>query len=293
MKNILIMGANGQLGREIETRIDRYPEFRFFFTDIDTLDLLNKEQIADFVCRNDIRYMVNCAAYTAVDRAEEEREAAYRVNEEAVKNISEVISDRTKLIHLSTDYVFDGTADVPYRETDPVNPQSIYGKSKRAGEEVLLANNPDNSMIIRTAWLYSRFGNNFVKTMLRLAREKEVVRVVDDQMGSPTSGNDLAGALLEILSFCNKNDCFPGGIYHYSNEGSCSWYEFVWKIYEYAGIDTRKVEPIPASEYPTKAQRPAFSVLDKTKIKNTFGLRIPFWDESLKSMLAEGFDFNT
>jgi dTDP-4-dehydrorhamnose reductase len=279
-KNILITGANGQLGSELQELFPFYQDFNFFPTDIDTLNLCNKNEIEDFINKNEITYVVNCAAYTAVDKAEDDSEICYRINRDAVKNLAEAAREKSKIIHISTDYVFDGKAVSPYKETDATHPQSVYGKSKWEGERVL-----PGSIIIRTAWLYSSFGNNFVKTMIRLGKEKAALKVVNDQIGTPTYAADLAKAILDILVFSENTQTFAAGIYHYSNEGICSWYDFCVKIYELLKITSCKVNPVPTSEYPTKAQRPAYSVLDKTKIKETFHLIIPRWEDSLQKCI--------
>lgn len=283
-KNVLITGANGQLGSELQELSPLYTQFCFFSTDIDSLDLCNKEDIRLFIEENKIDYIINCAAYTAVDKAESDVELCYKINRDAVRNLAEVAKDKAKIVHISTDYVFDGKGNTPLKESDKTNPQSVYGKSKLEGEKVLIENSPE-SIIIRTAWLYSSYGNNFVKTMLRLGKEREELNVVADQVGTPTYAGDLAKAVLDILAFSEKEKTFPSGIYHYSDEGVCSWYDFCLKILGYAGITTCKVNPIPTSEYPTPASRPMYSVLDKTKIKETFGLSIPIWQESLKKCL--------
>ncbi|MDL2223690.1 dTDP-4-dehydrorhamnose reductase [Bacteroidales bacterium OttesenSCG-928-M06] len=284
MKNILITGSKGQLGSELQRLFSAFSEFTFFPTDIDTLDLTNKQQIENYINQADIHYIINCAAYTAVDKAEDDIENCYKVNREAVKNIAESACGKAKVIHVSTDYVFDGTNTYPYKESDATNPQSVYGKSKKEGEEMLLSICPE-SIIIRTSWLYSSFGNNFVKTMLRLAKEKSELNIVSDQRGTPTYAADLAFAILSIISFSEKKNNYPAGIYHYSNEGDTSWFDFTRKIMEIAGIKSCQINSIPTNAYPTKATRPMYSVLDKTKIKKTFSLTIPTWEESLKVCL--------
>ena len=284
LKTILITGANGQLGCELQKLIPLYPQFRFFPTDVDTLDLCNKQAIESFVDKNNVDYIINCAAYTAVDKAEDDIDLCYLINKDAVQNLAEAAFGKSKIIHISTDYVFDGTSNKPLWETDKTNPQSVYGKSKLDGEQILQQTSPE-SIIIRTAWLYSSFGNNFVKTMIRLGKEKESLNVVSDQTGTPTYSADLAKAILHIIEESEKNNVFHSGIYHYSNEGICSWYDFCLKIHELAGIKTCKVNPVSTAEYPTKAVRPVYSVLDKTKIKETFNLKIPHWEESLEMCL--------
>jgi len=283
VQSILITGAKGQLGSELQELIPLYPQYRFFPTDIDTLDLCDKEAIESFLDTNCINYIVNCAAYTAVDKAEDDSALCYLINRDAVRNLAEAACGKAKIIHISTDYVFDGASKRPLRETDETNPQSVYGKSKLEGEQVLLKTAPE-SIIIRTAWLYSSFGNNFVKTMIRLGKEKESLNVVSDQTGTPTNAADLAKAILQIIEESEKSNVFQAGIYHYSNEGVCTWYDFCLKIHELAGINTCKVNPVSTAEYPTKAVRPQYSVLDKSKIKETFHLVIPQWEESLALM---------
>ena len=278
---ILVTGANGQLGSEIRKRQSLLNNYKFFFTDIDELDLCNPAAVFDFVAHNNIQYIINCAAYTAVDKAEDEPELCWKVNCQAVENVAKAAAGKAKVIHVSTDYVFDGKGNRPYLETDPTNPQSVYGKSKLAGEEQLMLHCPE-SIIIRTAWLYSQFGNNFVKTMIRLGKEKEKLSVVADQTGTPTYAGDLAAVILQIIARSEELQTFVPGIYHYSNEGICPWYDFALRIQQLAGITTCKISPIPTSEYPTKAARPMYSVLDKTKIKQTVGISIPGWEESLR-----------
>ncbi|MDH8701213.1 dTDP-4-dehydrorhamnose reductase [Dysgonomonadaceae bacterium PH5-43] len=282
-RNILITGANGQLGSELRCIADNYSNFIFFFTDIDTLDLTNKDAVSNYVEDNKIHYIVNCAAYTAVDKAEDDADLCYKINVDAVKNIANAARSKAKakVIHISTDYVFDGEGNRPYKETDNTNPQSVYGKSKREGEEALLDSNPD-SIIIRTAWLYSSFGNNFVKTMLRLSKEREELNVVADQKGTPTYAADLAKAILDIVEYSERNNNFASGIYHYSNEGETTWFDFTNEIVKQAGITTCKINPISTDQYPVKAKRPQYSVLDKTKIRDTFNIDVPEWRESLK-----------
>ncbi|MDR0863613.1 MAG: dTDP-4-dehydrorhamnose reductase [Candidatus Symbiothrix sp.] len=283
-KNILITGAKGQLGSELEVLYAQYPEFNFIPTDVDTLDLTQKEAVVKIVQDKKIDYIVNCAAYTAVDKAEDDVELCYKINRDAVKNLAEAAKGKARIIHVSTDYVFDGRATAPYKETDTTHPQSVYGKSKREGEEALLAICPE-SIIIRTAWLYSIYGNNFVKTMLRLGKERPELNVVYDQKGTPTYAADLAQAILSIIVYTEKEKTFPSGVYHYSNEGITTWFDFTEKIFQLAGITGCTVHPIPTDQYPTKATRPMYSVLDKTKIKETFGIIVPEWELSLKKCI--------
>jgi len=286
-KNILVTGAYGQLGSELKRAVaDHEGNLKFFFTDADTLDITNIEALDVYVKANNINYIINCAAYTAVDKAEDESELCYRINRDAVVNIGTVATNnRIKVIHISTDYVFDGTSTHPYVETDPVNPQSVYGRSKQEGEAGLLQTCQE-SMIIRTSWLYSVFGNNFVKTMIRLGKEKKSLNVVADQTGTPTNAADLAKAIIHILDYSEANE-FEPGIYHYSNEGITTWYDFTRTIHKYVGITTCKVTPITTDQYPTKAVRPMYSVLDKAKIKTTFNLSVPKWEDSLLVCVKE------
>ncbi|MDR1407302.1 MAG: dTDP-4-dehydrorhamnose reductase [Tannerella sp.] len=279
-KTILVTGACGQLGSAIRMSASARRDCVFHFTDVDTLDLCDASQLSDFVARNDIRYVLNCAAYTAVDKAEEDVERCMRINFDAVRNMGRVAGlHGIKVIHISTDYVFDGRGTKPLREDDATNPQSVYGASKLAGEKALQAVCPD-SVIIRTAWLYSEYGHNFFKTMLQLGRERETVRVVSDQTGTPTYAADLAEAMLTVVD----SPAFVPGIYHYSNEGICSWYDFAVKIMNRAGLHCR-VEPVRTHEYPTRAVRPAYSVLDKDKIRQTYGVKVPDWETGLEKAL--------
>ena len=286
-RNILVTGSNGQLGNEIR-RISANHEnnFRFFFTDVAELDITDLKAVDSFIKENNIKYIINCAAYTAVDKAEDDVDLCYKINRDAVANLGlAATNNNAKVIHISTDYVYDGTANKPYVETDTVNPQSVYGKSKQEGEAELLKACAD-SIIIRTAWLYSIFGNNFVKTMIKLGKEHETLNVVADQRGTPTYGTDLAKTIVKILDFSEANG-FKPGIYHYSNEGATTWYDFTLAIHKEAGINTCKVNPITTEQYPVKATRPKYSVLDKTKIKSTFNLTIPKWEESLNNCIKE------
>ena len=280
MKNILITGANGQLGSEIRVASAHFPQFRFFFTDVQELDICNRETVRAFVAENHVDAIVNCAAYTAVDKAEDDAEACYRINCDAVKNLAEAAREyKLDIIHVSTDYVFDGKSYLPYTEDMPVNPSSVYGKSKLEGERILMEICPE-AVIVRTSWLYSSFGNNFVKTMLRLGQERDKLNVIFDQVGTPTYAADLAVALLSILAAGKP----AAGIYHYSNEGVCSWYDFTRSIHRLAGISCDLV-PIESKEYPVRTPRPHFSVLNKAKIKQTYGIEIPHWEDSLEKCI--------
>ncbi len=285
MKRILITGANGQLGIELRKISNEFSNFSYLFTDIDSLDLTDNQAIKAFFNKNHFDYIINCAAYTAVDKAETEPEKAFEINAVVPAQLTEISkNDKCRLIHISTDYVFDGKSCVPYVETDNVSPQSVYGKSKLAGENEVLKNN--ENIIIRTSWLYSANGNNFLKTMLKLGKEKEMLNVVFDQTGTPTSATDLARAILVICNKISTENKNYGGIYHYSNEGVCSWFDFAVEIMEMAGLKC-KVVPVTTDQYPLPAKRPAYSVLNKSKIKSIFGLNIPHWKKSLKEILSE------
>jgi len=287
-KNVLVTGANGQLGSEIRRAVKGHEaNLSFIFTDVAELDITDLDTLKNFVKENQIKYIVNCAAYTAVDKAEDDVELCYKINRDAVRNLGVAAADNgANVIHVSTDYVFDGTNTRPYVETDPVSPRSVYGKSKQEGEAALIEVCPA-SAIIRTAWLYSIFGNNFVKTMIKLGKERESLSVVADQTGTPTNAADLAKAIVRIIDYSEANSRFESGIYHYSNEGVTTWYDFTVEIHKDAGITTCKVSPITTDQYPTRAVRPQYSVLDKTKIKNTFGIDIPQWQDSLQVCIEE------
>lgn len=287
-KNVLVTGSNGQLGSELKRATADHPDnLRFLFTDAAELDITNPNDVEKYVKENNIKYIINCAAYTAVDKAEDDVDLCYKVNKDGPENLAKVAAlYGIKIIHVSTDYVFDGEKISPYVETDECNPKSVYGKSKREGEIALLENNP-NSIVIRTAWLYSIYGNNFVKTMLRLGSERDALNVVADQIGTPTNAADLAKAIVQILHYSEASDSFKAGIYLYSNEGVASWYDFTVQIFKDAKINNCKVSPITTDQYPTKATRPKYSVLDKTKIKSTFDLQIPTWEESLDKCVKE------
>ena len=281
MKNILITGANGQLGNEMRVLSAENKEYNYFFTDVAELDICDAKAVLDFVKANDINVIVNCAAYTAVDNAEDNVELCTKLNADAVGYLAEAAeANRAEFIQISTDYVFDGTAHIPYQETEPTCPNSVYGNTKLAGEQNALTL-CTRSMVIRTAWLYSTFGNNFVKTMIRLGKERDSLGVIFDQVGTPTYARDLARAIFAAI----RQGVVPG-VYHFSNEGVCSWYDFTKAIHRLAGITTCQVNPLHTSEYPTKAKRPHYSVLDKTKIKNTYGIEVPYWEDSLKECIS-------
>jgi dTDP-4-dehydrorhamnose reductase len=279
-----VTGANGQLGQELQVLAPDFPRYRFIFTTKEELDILHPVETAEYFSARSIDYCINCAAYTAVDKAETEKENAFFINAYAVACIADIChKNKTQLIHISTDYVFDGTAHQPYKETGRTNPVSVYGKSKMHGEELALRNEPA-AIIIRTSWLYSSFRNNFVKTMLRLMKEKESINVVNDQFGSPTYAADLAAAILHIIA-SGKSINNPG-IYHYTDAGITTWYEFALAIKKLTGSNCI-VNPITTAQYPTAAKRPAYSVLDTTKIKETFEVAVPVWKESLKRCLEQ------
>jgi len=288
-KNILITGSKGQLGQEFQTLVSNQSYLddgvHFYFTDRNSLDITDKEGVSAFISANQIDTIINCAAYTAVDKAEEDEKMAYKVNHEAVQHLAELSLEKNiKLIHISSDYVFDGTHHTPLREEDQTNPQGIYASSKLAGEEALQQINPPGAIIIRTSWIYSNYGKNFVHTMLKLGRERDSINVVCDQIGTPTYARDLARAILNILK--NKHDLSEEvTIYHYSNEGNCSWYDFAQAIFEISNVDC-KVNPIGTEAYPTPTKRPSYSVLSKEKIKKEQHLKIPYWRDSLKSCLS-------
>ena len=280
MKTILITGSKGQLGNEMQQVASRYPQFNYIYTDVDELDICDKVAFDTFVKDSSVNFIVNCAAYTAVDKAEDDVELCYKINSDAVRNIGEVAaSNSIKVVHVSTDYVFDGTNHIPYNENQEVSPATVYGKSKLAGELALLESCKD-SVIIRTAWLYSSFGNNFVKTMMKLGTERDSLNVVFDQVGSPTYAADLAEAIMKVVSSEN----FVPGIYHFSDEGVCSWYDFTKTIHKIAGI-TCNVQPIESKDFPARTPRPHYSVLNKAKIKSTYGITIPHWVESLEKCI--------
>ena len=286
MNSILVTGANGQLGNEIRKISLFYSHYNFIFTDVNELDITNSNDVDQFLKANPVSYVINCAAYTAVDKAETDKQNAYNLNAVAPLYLAEAATKfNARLIQVSTDYVFDGSANVPYTEEDAVNPESVYGRTKLEGEKVVQEYAPENSMIIRTSWLYSSFGNNFVKTVLRLGAEREKIGFVFDQVGTPTYANDLAMAIISIISNVENGTKFVPGIYHYSNEGVISWYDFAKAIAKIAILETT-ISPILSVEYPTPTKRPAFSVLNKNKIKKTYNIEIPYWLDSLEKCLA-------
>ena len=277
--NILITGCNGQLGNEMQVLSKQHPKHTYFFTDVAELDITDRKAVKSFVTTNAIDLIVNCAAYTNVDKAEEDEATALKINANALTVLG---SQGVRVIHVSTDYVFSGDEHVPCRETDPVAPRTVYGVTKLKGEKTLLAECPD-AVILRTAWLYSSFGNNFVKTMIRLGKEKEQLGVVFDQIGTPTYAADLAWAIFTVI----ESKVWRPGIYHFTNEGVCSWYDFTLAIHELAGVTNCHVRPILSEEYAYKTPRPHYSVLDKTKFKKTFGVEIPHWTDGLRRCMKQ------
>ncbi|OIP84144.1 MAG: dTDP-4-dehydrorhamnose reductase [Porphyromonadaceae bacterium CG2_30_38_12] len=281
MKTILVTGSNGQLGNEMQVAAKQFTQFNFLYTDVDTLDICDKDALRSFVQSHHVNAIVNCAAYTAVDKAEDDIALCYKINRDAVQNIAEVAaSESLKVIHISTDYVFDGNSYQPLTEDMPVSPLGIYGKSKLEGENVL-REHCSEAIILRTSWLYSSFGNNFVKTMIKLGNERDTLQVIFDQIGTPTYAADLANSILTILSASK----FVPGTYHFSNEGVCSWYDFTKKIHKIAGINCQ-VKPIETKDYPTRTPRPFYSVLNKRKIKDLYQIDIPYWEDSLEKCMA-------
>ncbi len=281
MLNILVTGSKGQLGSELKELSSTYA-YNFFFTTRDDIDITDKDSIRSFCQNNHINAIVNCAAYTAVDKAENDETNADLINRKAVKKLALVSKElNIKLIHISTDYVFDGTSYKPYVEAYQTNPQSIYGKTKLEGETEMLSINPSNSIIIRTSWVYSYYGNNFVKTMLRLGKEKESLGVIYDQVGTPTYAKDLAKTILDMIPQIKNSKV---EIYNFSNEGVVSWYDFAKEIMRMSKLSC-KVNPIETKDYPTLAMRPHYSLLNKNKIKSTFNIEIPYWKDGLDDCL--------
>jgi len=282
MKNILITGANGQLGNEMRLLSSENNQYNYFFTDVQELDICDEHAIQKFVTENQIDVIVNCAAYTAVDKAEDNADLCRKLNAVAPGYLAKAAESRgAAMIQVSTDYVFNGTNHIPYTEEEPTCPASVYGNTKLEGEQNVMTN-CSKAIVIRTAWLYSTFGNNFVKTMIRLGKERESLGVVFDQIGTPTYARDLAKAIYAAI-----NKGIVPGIYHFSDEGVCSWYDFTLAIHRIAGINTCKVSPLHTADYPAKAARPHYSVLDKTKIKKTFDIEIPHWEVSLQECIND------
>ncbi len=274
--NILITGCNGQLGNELQLLQQANNQHHWLNTDVAELDITNQLAVEQYVAENKVDGIINCAAYTAVDKAENDKQRCTAINTEAPAYLAHAIEKRGGwIIQVSTDYVFDGTAHTPYEETDTPCPDSVYGSTKLAGE-LAVQKFCKKSMVIRTAWLYSTFGNNFVKTMIRLGKEKEEIGVIYDQIGSPTYARDLA---IIILTAVEKG--INPGVYHFSNEGVTSWYDFTKAIHRIAGIKGCHVKPLRTSEYPTPAKRPSYSVLDKAKLKKTYNIEVPYWEDSL------------
>ncbi len=279
---ILVTGANGQLGNEMRVLSAENQQHIYFFTDVQELDICDEQAVRAFVADNQIDVIVNCAAYTAVDKAEDNAELCDKLNHVAPGYLAAAAEAcGAAMIQVSTDYVFDGTAHIPYTEDVPTCPASVYGSTKLAGEQKVMEL-CNRAMIIRTAWLYSIYGNNFVKTMIRLGHERETLGVVFDQIGTPTYANDLARAIFAAI-----NQGIVPGIYHFSDEGVCSWYDFTVAIHRIAGITSCKVSPLHTNEYPAKAPRPQYSVLDKTKIKKIFNIEVPHWEASLKACIEK------
>jgi dTDP-4-dehydrorhamnose reductase len=302
---IFVTGANGQLGRELRVLATDTPQdFNFFFFDRATLPIEDPDASRAFLAREKPQWLINCAAYTAVDKAESEKETAWLINGDAVGFLAGACrKNNTCLIHISTDYVFDGSSATPLKETDPTSPINTYGASKLEGERQALQQYADGTLIIRTSWVYSEFGNNFVKTMIRLMKERPAINVVNDQIGSPTYAGDLAAAIMRIISnhahkspkgpstttpafTSNPHPAFTPGLFHYSNEGQTSWYEFALAIHDAIGSPCI-VNPIPTAQYPTPAKRPRYSLLDKTRIRNIYQLPIPEWHASLITCLRK------
>jgi dTDP-4-dehydrorhamnose reductase len=280
--NILVTGCNGQLGNEIQLLEREYPQHQWYNTDVQELDITDVNAIRQFVLEHQIDGIINCAAYTAVDKAEEQEELCTKLNAEAPAYLASAVGSRGGwMIQISTDYVFDGTSHVPYVEDDDTCPNSVYGRTKLVGE-LNVQKLCEKSMIIRTAWLYSTFGNNFVKTMIRLGKERSELGVIFDQIGTPTYAHDLAHVIMTVV----RKGIVPG-VYHFTNEGVISWYDFAKAIHRIAGIKTCHVRPLHTAEYPTPARRPHYSVLDKTKIKKVYGIEIPYWEESLRDCIEK------
>ncbi|PCH53662.1 MAG: dTDP-4-dehydrorhamnose reductase [Flavobacteriaceae bacterium] len=284
MSNILVTGSKGQLGLELVSLESNFQNYTFFFTDKNNLDITNFEAVSTFVSKNNIAIIINCAAYTNVDKAEEEPDLAAKINYLAVENLAKISKKQhLKLVQISTDYVFDGASKIPYKETSKTKPQNRYGSSKLKGEQALIAINPNNSVIIRTSWLYSNYGKNFVKTILRLSEEKETISVVSDQIGSPTNAHDLAKAILKIVPLVKNKKV---QIYHYTNTGECSWFQFAEEIVKQAQ-NNATVLPITSDAFKTPTKRPKFSLLNTEKIQEVFQLTIPHWKDSLQHCIKK------
>tara|TARA_B100000886_G_scaffold339366_1_gene304624 strand:- start:227 stop:1075 length:849 start_codon:yes stop_codon:yes gene_type:complete len=280
MNNILVTGAGGQLGSELKRLERNYPNYNIFFTDKSELDITDHNNVKKFLKKNNINFIINCAAYTQVEKAEFEAELANKINHLAVANIAQLARQKNiKLVHISTDYVFDGNTKNPYLENDETKPLSVYGKTKLDGELAIKKINPKNSIVLRTSWLYSKSGKNFYSTMIRLSRANDHINVVSDQTGSPTNAKDLATIILKILP---KIDNSSVEIYHYSNEGACSWYDFAKKIFESNRIDVI-LKAVKSTDYSDRVKRPIYSVLNTSLIKNKFDIKIPNWEDSLEN----------
>jgi dTDP-4-dehydrorhamnose reductase len=280
--NLLVTGADGQLGKELRKLAPAYEAFHFDFLSRKDLPIENSSAVLDYFSRKKPSFCINCAAYTAVDKAESEKEIAFEVNASGTASLASACAHfQTKFIHISTDYVFDGNSSLPLKEDDPANPINVYGATKLKGEQLAFEKNPE-TVVIRSSWVYSEFGNNFVKTMIRLMKERESINVVDDQLGSPTYAGDLAGVILTIAGSAH----FTPGIFHYSNEGVISWYDFALAIRELT--ESRcKVNPIPSTQFHTPAKRPHYSLLDKSKIKDVYKIMVPEWHERLRLCIKE------
>ncbi|MDV7187810.1 dTDP-4-dehydrorhamnose reductase [Lutibacter sp. TH_r2] len=282
MINVLVTGADGMLGKSIQFYQTEYSKFNFYFTNKAVLDISDKEMLRAFVRMNNIAVIVNCAAYTNVEKAEFNTKNANRLNFKAVQNLAEIAKQNNcGLIHISTDYVFDGESQIPYNEEDITNPQNVYGITKLKGEQILLEINPKNTIIIRTSWLYGEYGSNFVKTISNLASEKESISVVNDQIGSPTYAKDLAKTILDIIPQINNSNV---ELLHYTNKGSCSWFDFATEIVKNFNLQC-EVKPVSSDFYPTEAKRPKFSLLDTLKIEEKYHVEIPEWKSSLKKCI--------
>ncbi len=289
MISIVVTGSNGQVGSELQALAAVYPQFQFHFTDAHTLDITKSEQVSDFFAKHRPNYCINCAAYTAVDKAETESDLAQQINVAGAQNLAEACAKhQVQLFHLSTDYVYHNQQNTPFKEGDPTHPKSVYALTKLAGDDIALATNVQ-TMVLRTSWVYSSFGHNFVKTMIRLGTERDQLGIVFDQIGTPTYARDLADAMLHLIEQKEEGKFSAAqlqGIFHYSNEGVCSWYDFALAIFELENISCI-VKPIETTAYPTPASRPAFSVLNKQKFTSTFDVDIPHWRESLRACLVE------